>query len=143
MESTPPPTPLPLKPEMDLEAEAEAYFDWEEVTDISGVTYALQIATSENFSEDSIILEKTRLFQSEYTLTTEESLESTGKEAPYYWQVRAIDGASNESTWTGAGSFYVGSSFSMPQWVINTLLGVGALLLLILGFWLGRKTAYY
>jgi len=143
MESTPPPTPLPLKPEMDIKAEAEAYFDWEDVTDPSGVTYTLQIATDESFSADSMVLEKTELTQSEYTITMEQALQSVSKDAPYYWHVKAIDSASNESQWSGTGSFYVGSSFGLSQPVIYALFGIGALILSIFTFWLGRKTAYY
>ncbi len=128
---------------MEIKAKAEAYFDWQDVTDPSGVTYTLQIATDESFPANSIVLEKTGLTQSEYTITREERLKSVSKEAPYYWHVKAVDGASNESQWSGAGSFYVGFSLSLPQPVIYTLFGVGALLLGIFGFWLGRKTAYY
>ena len=143
MESAPPAIPGPLIPEMGVKAEAEAYFDWEDVTDPSGVTYTLQIATTEDFAEDSMVLEKTELVQSEYTLTEEERLKSVSKEEPYYWHVKAIDGASNKSKWTGTGEFYVGFTFELSQQVIYLLIGVGALLLGIFGFWLGRKTAYY
>ncbi len=147
MESTPPPTPMPLKPEMGIKAESPVYFDWEEVTDPSGVTYTLQIAeenfTSENFSSDFIVLEKTGITTSEYTLTEGEKLESASKEAPYYWHVKAVDGASNASEWAGTGAFTVGFTFGMSQWVIYTLFGIGALILFIFGFWLGRKTAYF
>lgn len=143
MESIPPTIPVPLKPEMDIKGKAEAYFDWEDVTDSSGVIYILQIATSEDFAADSIVVEKMGLSESEYTITQEERLRSVSKEAPYYWHVKAVDGASNESEWSGVGSFYVGFSLSLPQPVIYTLFGVGALLLGIFGFWLGRKTAYY
>ena len=125
-------------------------FDWcgdatdlsQEVTDDSRpIIYTLQIATEEDFAEDSIALEKTGLTQSEYTITKEERLNSVSKENPYYWRVKAVDAASNES-WSGTGSFYVGFSWSLPQPVIYTLFGIGALLLGVLGFWLGRKTAY-
>jgi len=147
MESEPPPIPAPLKPEMGIKAEAEAYFDWEEVTDDSlPVTYTLQIATdnftSESFSQDSIVLEKTGLTTSVYTLTKEERLGSVSKEAPYYWHVKAVDGARNESGWTGTGAFYVGSTFGLSRGLVYTLFGIGALILFIFGFWLGRKTAY-
>ncbi len=141
MESTAPPIPVPLKPEMDSKAEAEAYFDWKDVTDPSGVTYTLQIASDEDFT--SIVLEKKGLTDSEYTITKKEELKSVSKKAPYYWRVKAIDDASNESGWSGTGSFYVGFYLVMPQWAIYTLGGIGALLLGFLGFWVGRKTAYY
>jgi len=151
MESTPPSTVYPQLPLMDTKLE-DWRFDWcgdatdlsKEVTDASlPVTYTFQIATDETFAEDSIVLEKTGLTESEYTLTKEERLESAGEEAPYYWRVKAIDSASNEKQ-SGVGAFYVsGFSFSMSQPVIYTLIGVGALLLAIFAFWMGRKTAYY
>ncbi len=151
MESTPPSVVYPQLPLMGTKLE-DWRFDWcgdatdlsKEVTDQSlPITYTLQIATSENFSEDSIVLEKTGLTESEYTLTGEERLESVSEETPYYWRVKAIDAASNEISWTGAGTFYVGFSWGISQPVIYILIGIGVLLLGILGFWLGRKTAYY
>ncbi len=150
MESTPPSTVYPQLPLMDSKLDGWK-FDWcgdatdlsKEVTDDSlPITYTLQIATDENFPEDSIVLKKTGITGSEYTLTKEKRLASTKKEAPYYWHVKAVDGASNESEWSGIGSFYVGFSLAMPQWAIYTLFGIGALLFGILGFSLGRKTAY-
>jgi len=143
MESTPPATPVPLTPEMDIKTKAEAYFDWEDVTDLSGVTYTLQIATDEDFSQASIVLEETGITQSEYTIAREDRLKSVSKEAPYYWHVKAVDGASNESQWSGTGSFYVGFTLALSQPVIYIIIGVCALLFSIFTFWLGRKTAYY
>ncbi|MFC2016945.1 IPT/TIG domain-containing protein [Chloroflexota bacterium] len=141
MESTAPTVPVPLKPEMGVKVESPVYFDWEDVTDPSGVTYTLQIASDEDFT--FIVREKKVLTGSEYTITEEEKLEPVSKKALYYWHVKAIDGASNESVWSGTGSFYVGSSWAMPQWAIYTLFGIGALLLALFGLWLGRRTAYY
>ncbi len=139
MESTPPETPPPLLPFMGDKAKAQAYFDWEDVTDDSEpVTYTLQIATDADFT--NILLEKTGLTTSEYTLTDEEMLESTSKEVPYYWRVRAIDAASNASDWTGAGTFYVGFVFpEIKGWILYTLIGLGGLLLFFLGLWIGRR----
>ena len=142
METTPPPIPRPLKPAMGVKAEAKAFFDWEDVSDPSGITYTLQVATNENFPQTSLVLDKPGLTQSEHTTIID--LPSVSKDTPYYyWHVRAVDGASNESQWTGTGSFYVGSTFALSQTIIYTLLGIGALLLGVLAFWLGRKTAYY
>ncbi len=151
MESTPPSTVYPQLPLMDSKLKGWR-FDWcgddtdltIEVTDDSlPITYTLQIATDDQFTTESIVLEKTGLTESEYTLTSEERLDSVEKENPYYWRVKAIDGASNETEWTGIGSFYVGFSFDMPTWLIYTLFGLGAVLLGVFGFWLGRRTAYY
>lgn len=143
MEVTPPAIPAPLIPEMDAKARGLAFFDWENVTDPSGVTYTLQVSTDKDFSESSILLEKTGLVASEYTLTKDERLKATTKDAPYYWRVRATDGAGNQGEWSGAGSFYTGISFSLPQPVIYLLIGIGALALAVFAFWLGRRTAYY
>jgi len=144
MESEAPPVPVPLLPEMGVKADQPAHFDWEDVTDDSlPVTYSLQIATSGNFAADSIVLEKKVLTESEYTLTEAEQLEPVSKEAPYYWRIRAVDGASNKSEWSTPWSFYVGAPFTLPGWALFTLIGVGALLIGLLVFWVGRKTAYY
>jgi len=146
MESEAPKTPRPILPEMGVKAEPPVHFDWEDVDDPSGVTYSLQIATTKDFVALSIVLEKEGLTKSEYTITAEEKLEPTGKEEPYYWRIKAIDGASNESKWTGAGEFYVGAALAMPAmppWAMYLLFGLGALFLFIFGFWLGRRSAYY
>jgi len=119
----------------------EGHFDWEVVTDPSGVTYTLQVTANVDFS--SIILEKTGLTFSEYVITKEERLRSTKKEAPYYWRVKAVDGATNESDWSTPGSFYVGFSFEMPTWATVSLIVLGALLIGFVAFRLGRRTAYY
>jgi len=149
MESTPPTTPQPLEPYMDGKAKSLAYFDWEDVTaNIDGVveqslpiTYDLQVSTNENFTNR--VANKTGLETSEYTLTEEEALEKTSKETPYYyWRVRAVDAASNASDWTGAGTFTLGFSFDFDLsggWLLYVLIGVGALVLFFVGFWLGRR----
>lgn len=148
MESEPPATPAPLLPEMDAEIEDEIYFDWEDVKDDSGVTYTLQIATDEDFTEDSIVLEKKGLTKSEYTITKEKNLAPVKEDSPYYWRVKAVDGASNESKWTVPGSFHFGSQFvslvspKIEGWLLYTAIGVGAFLCGLLGFWIGRRTAY-
>jgi len=141
VETQPPPIPAPLAPEADTRTKAEAYFDWEDVNDPSGVTYTLQIASVADFT--TLVLERKGITASEYTLTKEEKLERTSEEAPYYWRVKAVDGASNASGWTTTSSFYVGFIFDLPDWAMYLLYALGGLFLLILGFWLGRRTAYY
>lgn len=143
MESQAPNPPQPLQPAMDIKAKPETFFDWEDVTDESGVTYQLQIATDTNFTQSSIVLDKKDLTVSEYTVPTAERLLNVKQEAPYYWRLRALDGAGNASPWTGTGSFYVGSQFGVSQPVIYVLIGAGALIFALFTFWLGRKTAYY
>ena len=138
MESEAPLIPTPLIPKVATTAGAETYFDWGDVTDPSGITYALQIGVDSDFT--TIVLEKEELTDSEYTIIKEEKLESTEKETPYYWRVKAIDGAFNESEWTTPMSFYVGVSWtSMPSWTRYVWIGLGVALLTILGLWVRRK----
>ena len=137
-----PPAPELLLPEMDSEAEAEVYFDWKDVTSLSPpITYHFQVASDKNFT--ALVLEKDGLTKSEYTVTEEEKLAAVKQEVPYYWRVKAIDEATNESDWSTPGSFYVGFSFALPSWAIYTLIGIGAVLIGFLAFWFGRRTAYF
>ncbi|MFQ6121666.1 MAG: hypothetical protein ACE5LA_01210 [Dehalococcoidales bacterium] len=137
-----PSVPMLLLPSNASKAEAQTYFDWEDVTSLSPpITYHLQVASDENF--DSIVLEKQGLAESEYTLTKEEKLAAVKKEVPYYWRVKAIDDAANESEWSTPWSFYVGFSFALPGWAAYILIGLGVLLVGFVAFLVGRRTAYY
>ena len=134
-----PPAPALLLPEVDAKADSLVYFDWEDVTNLSPpMTYHLQVASDKGFT--SLMLEKKGWAKSEYTVTEEEKLASVKKELPYYWRVRASDSAANEGEWSKSGSFYVG--FTFPIWAIFTLIGLVALLVGFLAFWLGRRSAY-
>lgn len=142
MESTAPPAPALVLPETDTKASSKTEFQWEGVTDDSlPVTYELQVATNNQFTADSIVVNKIVLTGLTYTLSDEEELESTGEDAPYYWRVRAKDGASNFSTWTNGSAFTVGNGFKWPGWLTYTLIGIGAVLIFFLGLWLGRRSA--
>ncbi len=136
MESQAPPMPRLLLPEFGGSSGAEAYFDWEDVTDPSGVSYTLQVATDDSFT--TIVLEKEGLPQSQYTLSEGEELAKAA--APYYWRVRAVDGASNEGDWSLSVLFYIGF-FRLSNWLLYVLFGLGVLLLVIVIFWLRRRRA--
>lgn len=143
MESAAPPAPALLLPETGIEAESPVYFHWQEVDDPSlPITYSLQVASDEGFT--AIVLPKEKLSDPEYTLTEDEKLKPTKKEAPYYWRVKATDGASNESEWSGPGSFYIGSSSFLPYWAIYALIGVGVLVVgfVIFRVWWTRRSYY-
>lgn len=139
MDSTPPPVPNLLLPANDTKADALAKLTWSAVTDPSGVTYTLQVATDANFA--NIILEKKGLTAPTYQLTETEKLKSVSKSQPYYWRVKAIDAASNESDWTKPQTFFVG--FVLAAWGLYIIFGVVCLLFGLLGFWLGRRTSYH
>ncbi len=113
-----------------------AVFDWKDVTDPSGFTYTLQIATDANFTKP---FEKKGLTKSEYTLTEAEKLPSNKSSTPYYWRVKAVDRASNESAWSVAQPFNVGFSLELTGWVLYVALGIGGLLLFLIGFFLGSR----
>lgn len=144
VESQAPPVPLPLLPEMGVVVIWPLTFDWKEVTDTSQpVTYTLQIATDDDFAAVSVVLIKEGLTASKYVLTQVEEAKLSGQETPYYWRIRATDGASNDGDWTGAGQFQVPQPFSLPNWAIYSLLGLGGLVLFAIGYYFGRRTAYY
>ncbi len=136
MESEPPSVPAIISPVNGDGVDQRATFLWGAVNDPSGVTYTLQVSRSGGFA--SLVLEKEGLTETEYKLSGAERLMPTASDEPYYWRVRAVDGASNTSSWSSVGSFYVRS---LPVWVRNTLIALGALLLALLVFWLGMKAA--
>ena len=113
--STSPPTTSPspaLKPKLlspltSTKASKTPTLDWQDVTDPSSITYTLQIANNATFN--ILVLQKDGLKQSEYTLTNQEVLASVSKDTPYYWRVKAIDGANNQSEWSTPFTFYVGT----------------------------------
>jgi hypothetical protein len=98
IESDAPPVPALLSPDDKSVVRAATYFDWEDVDDSSvPVRYQLQIASDVNFAV--VIMEKT-LAESTYTLGEAEALAAVTTGSPYYWRVKAIDGAANESEWS-------------------------------------------
>jgi hypothetical protein len=140
MESNTPSTPTPLTPSIAGTTGARAYFDWSDVSDDSGISYTLQIALDSDFN--AILLNKTGLETSEYTLTEEEELESAQTDTPHYWRVKAVDGALNQSGWTYPRLFYVGSPVSaLPVWTLYLIGVVAVALLSIFGYWLWNRKA--
>jgi hypothetical protein len=137
MESNAPPPPAPLLPKVASAAEEVTYFDWGDVPDPSGVTYTLQIATDAEFT--GIVLEKKGLTAPEYVLTGAEQLKVLGGETPYYYRVKAIDGAGNEGMWTPSVVFYVGlAGAPMANWFKFTLIGLGVVLVGVVALWVRK-----
>jgi hypothetical protein len=130
MDSAAPAAPPLLSPQALTKASKAATFSWQEATDPSGVTYTLQIATDDTFSV--LILQKEGLLTPTYTLTKEETLKSVSKKTPYYWRVKAIDGALNESAWSIPSTFYVG--FVLTDWIQYVIFGVVAILFGVIGY---------
>ncbi len=126
VESTPPPVPRPLLPEagsrLGVIGKTVVSFDWEEVTDPSGISYTLEVSPTGDFS--GVVLRRDGLTASEYTLSKKEAL-SRGK---YYWRVKAVDGAGNESEWATPQLLEV----SAMQWWLIAVIALGASLLIII-----------
>ena len=135
-----PPIPQPVSPALYSKQKGNVTFDWSPVSyDIMAVTYELQLARDAGFTTP--VLSKTGLTADQYTLAEAEKLEKAGKDNPYFWRVRAVDEAGNESAWTGPAEFYYGSGW--PTWLTWVLIGLGVVVLGILAFWIGRRIAYY
>jgi hypothetical protein len=115
-------------------------FEWDEVSDASGVYYHLQIATSANVTDTGFVdplVSKEGLVGTNYTLDDTEALPP----GTYYWIVQAVDGAENESGWSGIFSFRAGL---LPLWAFIVILvaivgGIGAAVY----FFVIRKRIYY
>jgi hypothetical protein len=140
MEEQAPVAPALMLPEEATKAKQPLIFDWQDVTDESGVNFTFQLSTDAGFA--TLLMEQTGLTASNFTLTEAQELESVSKDAPYHWRVKAIDGAANESAWS-AGTFTVGFAIDLPLWAIIVLSVVGGFGLLALGFWLGRRSVSY
>lgn len=144
VESVAPKIPQPQQPAMGAKVKPPISFEWDDVTDASTpVTYTLQIAMDKDFTASSMMLEKTGITKTSYTLTDTEESKLAGKQTPYYWRIKAVDAAQNEGDWTGAGEFYVAQSFTFTGWPLYATIGIGAVLVFLLGLFVGRRTAYY
>ena len=133
-DSTPPETPVLLRPQYGSSVSGETYFDWTDVTDSSGVTYQLQVAVDVDFT--NLIIVKQGIILSEYTVTKAEKLPSTSEDSPYYWRIRAVDGAENAGNWASPGAFHVGL---LRGWLLYVILGVSGLVILLIGIFIGAR----
>jgi len=139
MESDTPPKPtlsLPVNDSrMGIFRKQTPTFDWSEVTDDSGVTYNLEIGTSADFAQ--VLISRTGLTEPTYSLTDAEALDY----GTYYWRVKAIDGALNDSGWTSAHSF---KSCLLPLWSFVAIIAFAAVLIgLLIYFLLRRRGTFY
>lgn len=122
VESTPPAAPSLQEP---LDKDKGGFLGgftpatkWNAVEDSSGVRYTLQIATDPDF--DEVILEKAGLELPRYSLADYEKL----PRGDYFWRVKAVDKASNESGWSNVHELRSGI---MPIWLLSVLTAMGFL----------------
>ena len=103
-------------------------FGWSDVLDPSGVTYTLEIADNYDFLPTRPIIRKTGLTETGCALSI----------APgaYYWRIKAVDGAGNESQWSYSPyQFVVAEISNLMQKFIELLKEVN--FFSILGFVIG------
>jgi hypothetical protein len=130
MESDPPPMPGLISPRdggrAGLLNKVRPTFKWSAVSDDSGVSYNLQIATSANVTATgefvNPLVSVLDIAGTAYTLNATEAL-SCGT---YYWIVQAIDKAGNAGDWTAARSFRAGL---LPMWEFIAIIVAIAVLL--------------
>jgi hypothetical protein len=95
LESAPPSAPNPISPTEERFGWFGAQpvlFTWSEVPDTSGVTYILEVDKSLRFFPLEPGMRKTGLTKPNAMMTLEPGT--------YYWRVKAVDGAGNESEWS-------------------------------------------
>ena len=118
-------------------------FQWEMVTDPSGVTYTIQLSDDARFTKPILI--EANILTPNYSIPDEKKILISRGE-PYFWRVKAVDNASNESTWSVTGSFYKGYTMNtiisdMPAWTKFMLIALGITLFvfLVLFIWKNIK----
>jgi hypothetical protein len=113
-------------------------FEWSAVSDDSGVSYNLQIATGANVTASGEfidpIISVTGLVGTNYTVT------KALPHGTYYWIVQAVDRAENKGGWTAAHSFRVGL---LPIWAFIVIIVAIVVLLAALIRALVRRRRYY
>ncbi|HLF05498.1 MAG TPA: IPT/TIG domain-containing protein, partial [Dehalococcoidia bacterium] len=116
VEGVPPRAPNPLSPKnnerVGIAGGATPTISWSNTQDPSGVTYVLQMDVSPDFPNP--FLEKFDLTSPSYALGDGEGL-ARGR---YYWRVRAVDGAYNESPWS---EVLIVRSGLIPGWALAFL----------------------
>lgn len=113
-------------------------FEWSSVTDESGVSYNLQIATSPDVTAGggfvNPLISVTGLTGTSYTVT------QALPHGTYYWIVQAVDGAQNQGSWTAARVLRVGL---LPLWAFIVIIVAIVVLITALIVAAVRRRRYY
>jgi len=109
-------------------------FKWTDVADPSGITYTLEIADNLNFFPLAPGMRKTGLAQPTCIVNVEPGT--------YYWRVKAVDGAGNESEWTLSPKPFKVGFFSTLYLVIGGFICIIIIVFIIRGF-TRRISQYY
>ena len=109
-------------------------FTWTDVDDPSGITYTLEIADNLNFFPLAAGMRKTDL--------TQPACIATLDPGTYYWRVKAIDGAGNESQWTLSPYPFKVGFFSAAYLVMGGIICLLVFLFIIRAFFRRIKEFY-
>jgi len=139
LESEPPPAPNTITPgekeqRFGVFGSQLVIFTWTEVSDPSGVTYILEIDDNLSFFPLEPGMRKTGLTKPNCVMKLEPGT--------YYWQVKAIDGAGNESAWALSPYPFQVGLFSAWYLVIGGLIFVIIFILIVRAFF-RRIREYY
>ena len=135
LEDEPPPAPNPVHP---CQGERFGWFGpqlvvfrWQPVEDPSGITYTLEVGSNTSVWPPTAI--KEGLTTTSCTLRLEPGT--------YYWHVKAIDGAGNESSWALAPYPFTVGLFSVWYLITGGLIFLALFLLLVRAFF--RRLSEY
>jgi len=155
IDDIPPPIPVPISPmghKIGVIGSQAVVFTWSEVFDESGVKYDLEVVKKPDPEPADIVLSVNNLSVTSYAAAIEPGT--------YFWRVRAIDGAGNESYWRYAQhSFQVGELsvlliefvniiegtglFPVVVWIVTILILFYVLWIIIRKFLKSRRKDYY
>ncbi len=127
LKGTPPTVPTPISPSQQRFGwfgSQTVIFTWTQVSDPSGVTYVLEVDKSLRFFPLEPGMRKTGLTQPNCVMTLEPGT--------YYWRIKSIDGAGNESDWSLSPYPFQVGFFS------GIYLAVGALIFVIVFIFIVR-----
>ncbi|AKG54234.1 hypothetical protein DGWBC_1607 [Dehalogenimonas sp. WBC-2] len=136
MECTPPLVPVLIAPLDGTAIKQPVVFEWQALSDPSGVIYTLQISQDPTFS--SILIEKRLIDTPTCVMDVFEKLPANGR--PYFWRVSATDGAGNASIASTPRSFIIWSIWtSLPSPFFFFIGAIAPLFLAGTGFLLLRR----
>ena len=138
MEAQPPAKPALVSPgngdNVGLVGSITPTFQWSAVTDDSGVTYSFQLGDSKNLTAPLVLI--TGLTEASYTLTDDQSVNY----GAYYWRVKAIDNAQNDSGWSTVYSFQAGL---LSLWLFIVIIALVVVLIGFLVYFFIWRRSYY
>jgi len=107
IDTTAPPVPTHKSPTdgSSISSDNLTLIDWEDVEDVSGVSYRFESSVSSSTNPDGSF--SIPYPNSQVTTATSELNTGSEPEGVFYWHVKAVDGANNSSNWSQAWTITV------------------------------------